>query len=421
MTSNQTGLPHPSQPAPAWWRSVGRTEWHALVAATSGWMLDAMDVMLYAFALGAIRTEFGLTAVQAGGLASVTLLSSAFGGIGFGVLADRYGRARMLQVAILTYSVFTALTATAGSVAMLVLWRTLVGIGLGGEWSAGSVLVAETWPSAHRGKAIGIMQSGWAVGYILAAVLAALIIPLWGWRPLFVVGILPGLLAFWIRRNVAEPAQWKPQRGERALGAGLRAIFRPPLLGRTMVATGVATLLMFAYWGLFTWVPTFLAAPVADGGAGLGVVRSSGWIIPMQLGALGGYLSFGFLADRFGRRPVFLVFVLSSAALVPLYGQAGSHPGLLLLLGPLIGFFGHGYFSVFGAMLAELYPTAIRGTAQGVCYNTGRAFSALAPMTVGAIADSQGFGSALGVTALFYVLAGVLILGLPETRGKALE
>ncbi|MEK6597181.1 MAG: MFS transporter, partial [Gemmatimonadota bacterium] len=221
-------------------------------------MLDAMDVMLYAFALGAIRTEFGLTAVQAGGLASVTLLSSAFGGIGFGVLADRYGRARMLQVAILTYAVFTALTATAGSVAMLVLWRTLVGIGLGGEWSAGSVLVAETWPSAHRGKAIGIMQSGWAVGYILAAVLAALIIPLWGWRPLFVVGILPGLLAFWVRRNVAEPTQWKPQRGERALGAGLRAIFRPPLLSRTLVATGVATLLMFAYWGLFTWVPTFL-------------------------------------------------------------------------------------------------------------------------------------------------------------------
>ncbi|MEK6687918.1 MAG: MFS transporter [Gemmatimonadota bacterium] len=392
-----------------------------MVAATSGWMLDAMDVMLYAFALGAIRTEFGLTAVQAGGLASVTLLSSAFGGIGFGVLADRYGRARMLQVAILTYAVFTALTATAGSVAMLVLWRTLVGIGLGGEWSAGSVLVAETWPSAHRGKAIGIMQSGWAVGYILAAVLAALIIPLWGWRPLFVVGILPGLLAFWVRRNVAEPTQWKPQRGERALGAGLRAIFRPPLLSRTLVATGVATLLMFAYWGLFTWVPTFLAAPVADGGAGLGVVRSSGWIIPMQLGALGGYLSFGFLADRFGRRPVFLVFVLSSAALVPLYGQAGNHPGFLLLLGPLIGFFGHGYFSVFGAMLAELYPTAIRATAQGLCYNTGRAFSALAPMTVGAIADSQGFGSALGVTALFYVLAGVLILWLPETRGKALE
>ncbi len=421
MTSNQTGFPRPSQPIPPWWRSVGRTEWHALVAATSGWMLDAMDVMLYAFALGAIRTEFGLTAVQAGGLASVTLLSSAFGGIGFGILADRYGRARMLQVAILTYSVFTALTATAGSVAMLVLWRTLVGIGLGGEWSAGSVLVAETWPSAHRGKAIGIMQSGWAVGYILAAVLAALIIPLWGWRPLFVVGILPGLLAFWIRRNVAEPTQWKPQRGERALGAGLRAIFRPPLLSRTLVATGVATLLMFAYWGLFTWVPTFLAAPVADGGAGLGVVRSSGWIIPMQLGALGGYLSFGFLADRFGRRPVFLVFVLSSAALVPLYGQAGNHPGFLLLLGPLIGFFGHGYFSVFGAMLAELYPTAIRATAQGLCYNTGRAFSALAPMTVGAIADSQGFGTALGVTALFYVLAGVLILGLPETRGKALE
>lgn len=420
--SNQTGLQTPPQPAAPWWRSVGRTEWHALGAATSGWMLDAMDVMLYAFALGAIRAEFGLNAVQAGALASVTLLSSAAGGIGFGVLADRYGRARMLQVAILTYSIFTALTATAGTVAMLVLWRALVGIGLGGEWSAGSVLVAETWPSAHRGKAIGIMQSGWAVGYILAAGLAALIIPQWGWRPLFVVGILPGLLAWWIRRNVAEPAQWRSSAGGgRAVGDSFRAIFTPPLLSRTLVATGVATLLMFAYWGLFTWVPTFLASPVSEGGAGMGIVRSSGWIVPMQLGALVGYLSFGFLADRFGRRPVFLVFVLSSAALVPLYGQAGSYPTLLLLLGPLIGFFGHGYFSVFGAMLAELYPTSIRATAQGLCYNTGRAVSALAPMTIGAIADARGLGTALGVTAFFYVLAGVLLLRLPETRGQDLK
>lgn len=421
MMSNQTGFQTPSQPTAPWWTSVGRPEWRALGAATSGWMLDAMDVMLYAFALGAIRAEFDLNAVQAGALASVTLLSSAAGGIGFGVLADRYGRARMLQVAILTYSVFTALTATAGTVAALVLWRALVGIGLGGEWSAGSVLVAETWPSAHRGKAIGIMQSGWAVGYILAAGLAALIIPHWGWRPLFLVGILPGFLAFWVRRHVSEPPQWKPAaRGGRAVADSFRAIFSPPLLNRTLLATGVATLLMFAYWGLFTWVPTFLAAPVAEGGAGMGIVRSSGWIVPMQLGALAGYLSFGFLADRFGRKPVFLVFVLSSAALVPLYGQAGGHPTLLLLLGPLIGFFGHGYFSVFGAMLAELYPTGIRATAQGLCYNAGRAVSALAPMTIGAIADIRGLGTALGVTAFFYVLAGVLILRLPETRGQEL-
>lgn len=404
-----------------WWRTVGRTEWQALGAATAGWMLDAMDVMLYAFALGAIREEFGLSAGAAGALASVTLLSSAAGGIVFGTLSDRYGRARMLRVAILTYSAFTALTATAQSVAALALWRTLVGIGLGGEWSAGSVLVAETWPAAHRGKAIGIMQSGWAIGYILAAGLAAAVIPTWGWRPLFVVGVAPALLAFWIRRRVPEPARWRPSTATRNPFAGLGTIFRAPLLRRTLVATGTATLLLFAYWGLFTWVPAFLASPVEQGGAGMGIVRSSGWIVPMQLGAFVGYLSFGFLADRFGRRPVFLVFVLSAAVLVPLYGRAASDATVLMVLGPAIGFFGHGYFSVFGSMLAELYPTAIRGTAQGFCYNAGRAVSAAAPFVVGAIADARGLGAALGVTSVFFVLAGVLVLALPETRGAELE
>jgi len=411
-----------SGPSDAWWRSAGPREWRALGAATAGWMLDAMDVMLYAFALGAIREEFGLSAAGAGALASVTLLSSAVGGIGFGVLADRYGRARMLRVAILTYSIFTALTATAQSVTALVLWRTLVGFGLGGEWSAGSVLVAETWPDKDRGKAIGIMQSGWAVGYMLAAGLAALILPRWGWRPLFMVGVLPALLAFWVRRNVPEPDAWRPEaRQGVSVFEGLRSIFRPPLLARTLISTAVATVLLFAYWGLFTWVPSFLASPIEEGGAGMGVVRSSGWIIPMQLGALAGYLSFGFLADRFGRRPVFLVFVLASAILVPLYGAAARDASVLMVLGPLIGFFGHGYFSVFGAMLAELFPARIRGTAQGLCYNSGRAVSALAPFLIGAIADARGLGYALGTTALCYVAAGILIRWLPETRGRRLE
>lgn len=405
-----------------WWREVGPTQWRALVAGTAGWTLDAMDVMLYAFALGHIRAEFGLSAAAAGALASVTLLSSSAGGIAFGMLADRYGRARMLRVAILTYSLFTALTATATTVGMLALWRALVGIGLGGEWSAGSVLVAETWPAKHRGKAIGIMQSGWAVGYILAALLAAVILPRFGWRPLFVLGILPALLAFWIRRRVPEPERWSPtaSRGK-PLWHALGPMFRAPLLGRTVVATTIATFLLFAYWGLFTWVPSFLASPAEQGGAGLGVVRSTGWIVPMQLGALAGYLSFGFLADRFGRRPVFLVFVLSSAVLVPIYGGAAREAALLMLLGPLIGFFGHGYFSVFGSMLAELYPTAIRGAAQGLCYNAGRAVSALAPYTIGAIADVRGLGAALAFTAVFYVVAGAMIFRLPETRGQELD
>jgi MFS family permease len=385
-------------------------------------MLDAMDVMLYAFALSHIRAEFGLTAAEAGALASLTLLASAVGGIGFGVLADRYGRSRMLRVAILTYSTCTALTATATSPWTLALWRALVGLGLGGEWSAGSVLVAETWPAAHRGKAIGIMQSGWAVGYILAAILAALVLPTYGWRPLFVIGIAPALLVFWIRRHVPEPEVWRARTASAGSAlSGLSRALRPPFLRRVLVATSIATCLLFAYWGLFTWVPSFLAAPVSEGGAGLGVVRSTGWVVPMQIGALAGYLSFGFLSDRFGRRPVFLWFVLSSALLVPLYGAAAREAAVLLLLSPLLGFFGHGYFSVFGAMLAELFPTAMRGAAQGFCYNAGRGVSALAPYSIGAVADRFGLGTGLGFTSVFYLVGGALIFLLPETRGRALE
>lgn len=402
-----------------WWRAADPGARRALVAATAGWMLDAMDVMLYAFALGAIRAEFDLTSSEAGALASVTLLASAVGGIGAGALADRFGRARILRWAVLTYSLFTALTATATSVWQLVLWRTLLGLGMGGEWSAGSVLVAETWRAEDRGKAVGVMQSGWAVGYILAAALAALILPRFGWRPLFVVGVLPAALAFWIRRNVPEPARWSPQASG-SWAANFGEVFGPALRARTLIATLIATFLLFAYWGLFTWVPTFLAAPADQGGAGMGVVRSTGWIVPMQLGALAGYLSFGFLADRFGRRPVFLLFVLSSAVIVPLYGAGARDAALLMALGPLVGFFGHGYFSVFGAMLAELYPTRLRATAQGFCYNAGRAVSALAPAAIGAIADARGLGGALGFTAMFYVAAGVLIFRLPETRGAKL-
>jgi MFS family permease len=402
-----------------WYSSITHAQWKTLAAAQFGWMLDAMDVMLYAFALTAIRDEFRLTSAAAGAMASATLLASAFGGVLFGVLADRIGRARALVYSILTYSGFTALTATAGGIPTLLLWRSLVGIGLGGEWSAGSVLVAETWPAEHRGKAIGLMQSGWAIGYILAALLAAAVLPRWGWRPLFVVGIAPALLAGWVLWNVPEPertgSEWARGRGgERAI------LWQSATLRRIGLASAVTSCVLFAYWGLFTWIPSYLASPVARGGAGLSLVQSAGWIVPMQVGAFFGYTLFGFLADRFGRRPVFLAFVWCAAVLVPVYGQWGRHPGALLAMGPLIGFFGHGYFSVFGAMLAELFPSAIRATAQGLCYNVGRAASALAPFTIGALADRFGIGSALAFTSVFFLIGGALIFLLPETRGGKL-
>jgi len=403
---------------PSWAESITPAQWRVLLAAGLGWMLDALDVMLYAYALGAIRAEFGLDAAQAGALASVTLLASAAGGILFGILADRIGRAKALVVSILTYSVFTALTATSRSVAEIVVWRALVGIGLGGEWSAGSVLVAETWPARHRGKAIGIMQSGWAVGYAAAAILSAVVLPAYGWRVLFAIGIAPALLTVWIRLRVEEPEIWR--RAGRRPSSSARALLAPPLLGRAAISTALATSLLFAYWGLFTWIPSYLAGPEAAGGAGLGVTRSALWIVAMQAGAFLGYASFGFLADRFGRRPTLQAFVLGAAVLVPAYGLSARSGIALLALGPLVGFFGHGYFSVFGAMLAELFPSAIRGTAQGLCYNAGRAASALAPWTIGAVADAYGLGVALAFTSAFFLLGAVLVLLLPETRGEEL-
>ncbi len=407
---------------PSWWREASPAARRALIAAGAGWMLDAMDVMLYAFALDSIKNEFGLTSAQAGGLASVTLVASAIGGVASGFLADRFGRVRMLMVSILFYSVFTALTATSQTVEQLILWRVLVGLGMGAEWSAGSVLVAETWPAKHRGKAIGFMQSGWAIGYILAAMLAAVILPSAGWRWLFVIGIAPALLVFWIRRSLPEPQAWVQRATpERGLAQTLPVLGRPPYLMRAVIATATATALLFAYWGLFTWVPTYLAAAPERGGAGLGIVKSTAWIVPMQIGAFFGYTSFGFLADRFGRRPTFIAFVLGAAVVVPLFGLSARSEGALMALGPLVGFFGHGYFSVFGAMLAELFPSSVRGAAQGLCYNLGRAAGAAAPWIIGGLAERFGIGPALGFTAVLYVIGAGLVLLLPETRGKEIE
>jgi MFS family permease len=412
----------------SWLREVPPAGRRALAAAFAGWTLDAMDFVLYLLAIPALRAEFGLDARRAGLLATVALLSSAVGGVAFGRLADRIGRTRTLAITVLVYSFASLGSATAQSAAQLVVWRTLLGLGLGGEWSAGAVLVAESVPAAHRGKAIGLMQSGWAIGYLAATVAAGAILPALGWRALFAFGVLPALLVVWIRRRLVEPETFARRReaGADVASAEARdgdwtALLRPPLAARTAITMALATTVMFGYWGLFTWIPSFLAAPAAEGGAGLGLVRSTGWIVTMQLGAFAGYLSFGYAADRYGRRASFAAYLLAAAALVVAYGALVREPWALLALGPALGFFGHGYFSLFGAQLAELFPTAIRGTAQGLCYNAGRALAAFAPATIGALADARGLAAALGATAAFFV-AGALLVGLlPETRGLALE
>jgi MFS family permease len=319
----------------------------------------------------------------------------------------------MLAYTIWLYSLASAGAATSQSFGALLFWRAMVGMGLGGEWSAGAVLVAETWPAEWRVRATAFMQSGWALGYMLAAGVTAVVLPRFGWRALFLTGLAPALLAFSIRRTIREPALWKPTS---SAGSFWR-IFRPPLARKTWLASALSASVLFAYWGLFTWIPGFLSTPVSEGGAGLSLIGTSASVIPMQFGAFLGYLTFGFMADRLGRRPAFLLYVLASAALVPIYGWAPRLPGFrpewLLALGPLVGFFGTGYFGLFGAMLAELYPSHVRGSGQGFTYNFGRALSAAAPFAIGAIADRKGLGAALGWNSGFFLLAAVLIFTLP--------
>jgi MFS family permease len=253
-----------------------------------------------------------------------------------------------------------------------------------------------------------------------AAVASAVILPHWGWRVLFLFGILPALLTIPIRRSVEEPRIWR-ERTRIQVPATL--IFQPPFLRRTAAASLLASATLLGYWGLFSWLPAFLSASTESGGAGLDIVKTSGWVFAMQAGALAGYLSFGMLADAFGRRPVFAGFVLSAAILTPIFGLLPAWGGAeyLLWLAPLLGFAGSGYFSLFGAMLAELYPTSIRSLGVGFTYNVGRILCSAAPLAVGALADRHGIGSALALNSAFFCCAAALIYLLPETRNKHLE
>lgn len=406
-----------------WLRAITHQQRRALVSASLGWMLDGMDIMLYAMVLAHLMREFGMSMSTAGLLGSLTLLASAAGGIIFGLVADRFGRVKALMGSILVYSVFTGACGLSQTVFQLAVFRVLLGLGMGGEWASGAALVAETWPSEHRGKAMGIVQSSWAVGYALAAVVTAIVLPRWGWRTVFFVGVLPALLTLWIRRRVAEPEIWRKSAEEKKRAVsrgGLGEIFRRPLLKDTLVTTLLNAGTMFAWWGLFTWIPAYLGLPAEQGGMGLSVVGTSTWIIVMQTGMWLGYVSFGFICDRIGRKKTYIIYLFAAAALVTLYGSVKGNV-FLLLLGPPLAFFGTGYFSGFGTITAEIFPTRIRASAQGFTYNIGRGLSALAPFTIGALAKDHGLTLAFYLTAGFFLFSAFTAFALPETKGRPLE
>jgi MFS family permease len=403
-----------------WWHAGSPQARKALIAAGLGWMLDAFDVMLYALVLAAIIAELGMSKETAGALGSVTLLASAAGGVIFGVVADRFGRTRALIASVLIYSVFTAACGFAQTVAQLAVFRIFLGLGMGGEWASGAALVSETWPAEHRGKALGFMQSAWAIGYGAAAVVTAVVMPVWGWRGVFFVGVLPAFFTLWVRRNVEEPEIWRESRKVPvASRRGFGEIFRAPMRPLTVAVTVMNAFTMFAWWGFNLWLPGYLSLPTTEGGVGLSTTTMSSFVFVMQIGMFFGYVTFGFVSDRIGRKKTYIGYLVIAAVLLFLYASI-REPVVLLALGPFVAFFGTGYFSGFGAVTAEIYPTAIRATAQGFTYNIGRVVSAAAPWTVGSLAQTEGFGLALSVCSLAFLLAAATWAWIPETRGRQL-
>lgn len=392
-----------------WLAEASGEQKRTLLAACLGWMLDSMDVMLYALVLGEVQREMHLSAAMSGAMMSVTLLAAAFGGIAFGWFADYSGRARALTLSVLIYSVSTALCGFTHTATQLLLGRVLLGIGMGGEWASGATLVAETWPERDRGKALAVVQSSWAVGYALGAALVALIMPRFGWRAVFFAGVAPALITFWFRRGLREPEVWREERTSRP---PVVQLFRKPLGRSMLICASMNAATLFAWWGLFTWIPRFLSLSVAEGGRGLSVVQTSAWTVVIEVGTFLGYVIFGYLADRFSRKYTYIGYLLVATLLVPLFAFV-SNPNALLILGPLVGFFGTGYFSGFSVIASELFPTSLRASAMGFVYNIGRVLSAAAPYLIGHVSENAGLGYALSITSAAFLLAALVATGLP--------
>lgn len=396
------------------WRGATGAQRRVVIAAALGWMLDAFDVLLYSIVLATLMRAFHMSRTTAGLLNALTLIASALGGLLFGVLADRFGRRRMLSASILVYSVFTFACGLSTTIGMLAICRFVLGLGMGGEWNTGAALVAETWPSALRGRALGIVQSSWAVGYAIAAVVAGLILAHASWRWVFFAGILPAALVFWIQQHVPEPQIWEQTRAEGR--GGVRGSVKA-----LVVLTATNTFGMFGWWGLFTWIPAYLVLPVAEGGRGFATLGLTGFLVTVNLlGMLPGYLLFGVFADRFGRRRTFALYLAAAAASVPLMAAA-RQPGWILVFACVAAFFGTGFFTGSGIIGSEIFPTKSRATALGISYNVARGLSALAPITVGALSEQRGLAWAFGASAVAFAAATVTALLLPETRGVELD
>ncbi|MFH9940739.1 MFS transporter [Streptomyces murinus] len=409
-----------------WLRDLGPHGRRAFAGAFGGYALDSYDYFTLPLSMVALSAYFGLDSGQTGLFTTVTLVVSAVGGALAGVFADRVGRVRALVITVLTYAVFTVACGFAPNFETLLVFRALQGLGFGGEWAVGAILVAEYASARHRGRTLGAVQSSWAVGWALAAVVYTLVFSFAGddlaWRVMFWTGALPALLVLWLRRRVHDAPVALAAREQDPRRGSFTAIFQPGragapgLLRTTLLASLLSTGVQGGYYTLATWVPTYLKSD-----RGLSVVGTGGYLAFLISGAFLGYLTGGHLTDRLGRRATIWLFALLSAVCVLAYAHIPQGANaVLLVLGFPLGFCMSAIFSGFGSYLSELYPTAVRGTGQGFTYNTGRAVGAVFPTLVGFLADSWGVGGALVFGAVGYGIAALALLGLPETRGKEL-
>ena len=417
-----------------WTRDVTPYQWLVLLVAWLGWVFDSMDSTIYALVLHpALHDVLSGTAAGTGERAigwygglifSVFLIGWAVGGVIFGVMADRFGRTRTLIVTILVYAIFTGLAALSRTWWQLAIFRFLTALGIGGEWAAGASLVAEVWPEAMRSRAAGILQSAWAGGFFIAAAVN-LLLKDHGWRPMFVVGVAPAIVALLVRLWVREPERWVRAKATATAesGSAIGRLFSPGLRRATWVGSGLAFVAVFGLWGATNWTPTLVRAlpDVRSLDAARQTVDVSVATMMLNAGALLGYLSFGPLADRLGRRATFALMCAGSLVMLPVTFLTPAAYTRVLLLLPVLGFFNNGIFSGFPIYLPELYPTRIRATGTGFCFNIGRVLASAGPFVTGLLVVSLGsFGRAASAVALIYIVGLLILPFAPETRGRPL-
>jgi len=392
------------------------TAMKALAASTIGYAMDGFDLLILGFMLRAISADLSLTPAQAGSLITWTLIGAVAGGILFGILADYYGRVRVLTWTILLFAVFTGLCAFAQGYWDLLIYRTIAGLGLGGEFGIGMALVAETWPARLRGRACSYVALGWQAGVLLAALIVPLLLPSIGWRGVFIVGLIPGLVAFAVRWYVGEPKIFTEhvERARKSMPVGLLV----KDAATTKVSIGMLILCAvqnFGYYGLMIWLPSYLSTKF-----GFGLTQSALWTAVTVLGMAFGIFAFGHFADRVGRRPALLTFQAGAFVMVLIYSQL-TDATALLIGGAIMGIFVNGMLGGYGALLSELYPTEARATAENVLFNLGRGVGGFGPFVVGALAATYSFTAAIALLATIYLVDIVATLFLvPERKGQPL-